>query len=135
MPARTDGTGTHPLRALFILGVLVSLCVSDTVGPRLLPLPALAGHAAADRQAVGGADLTPLPSRGDSVVVRVVMAAPASKQVGREGHRLHVTARAPEGRIGNPGDLRLLIKDTSPPALASSAAVRRPPGRSPPLSA
>jgi hypothetical protein len=31
--------GTVKWRALLIIGALISLCLSDTVGPRLLPLP------------------------------------------------------------------------------------------------
>lgn len=126
------GRNIIAVRALFTLGALLSLCVSDTVGPRLLPLPASAGHAPASRQAVENA--SPAPSEGASKVVRVVMAAPSRKQEGAGHHSLHAIPHAGDGLVTPPSVLRTFLQTTCPPSPASSAVVTRPPGRAPPPS-
>src|SRR3712207_9309585 len=90
----TGKTRAPGLRALVIFCALLSLCVSDTVGPRLLPLPGAASVLAAGVHAAGGADVTPAPSRGGSAVVREAMAPPARKHPGAEHHSLHEIGRA-----------------------------------------
>ncbi len=52
------------LRALLVLATLVSLCVSDTVGPRLLPLPGAAASHAANGRALEAVNVTPASSAG-----------------------------------------------------------------------
>lgn len=133
MPSETNKKRVHSFRALLIFGALVALCVSDTVGPRLLPLPVAAGHEAMDWQASEDADVTPAPSPGDSLVVRVAMVAPTRKLADGE-HHLHITAHAAAGHIKPPGSARPFVKATYSPAPASSAVVSRPPGRAPPPS-
>ena len=135
MASGTDKTRALSLRALVIFCALLSLCVSDTVGPRLLPLPGAASASAAGRQAVEGADVTPAPSRGDSAVVRVAMAPPARKHAGAEHQPLHAVAHAAEGLVTPPADARALVQTTYSSVPASPAAVTRPPGRAPPPSA
>src|SRR5919112_1139358 len=92
MPSATNKTRALSLRALVIFCALLSLCVSDTVGPRLLPLPGVVTSVAADRQALEGTNVTPTPSRGETAVVRVAMAPPVRKEAGGEQHTLHVAA-------------------------------------------
>lgn len=133
MASGADRTRALSLRALVIFCALLSLCVSDTVGPRLLPLPATMESAAADRQAVEGADVTPAPSRGGTAAVREVMAPPARKQAGAERHTLHVTTAVAEGLVKPPAEVPSSPRATYSPAPQSSAAVTRPPGRAPPL--
>ncbi len=134
MVSGTNKTRALGLRAFVVVCALLSLCVSDTVGPRLLPLPGATAHTGVVRQAVEGTDLTPAPSRGDSAVVREAMAPPARKEAGRERHTLHVTAGVDEALVRPPVGVPSSARTTYPPAPQSSAAVTRPPGRAPPFS-
>src|SRR3712207_2600339 len=111
MASGTDKTRALSLRALVIFCALLSLCVSDTVGPRLLPLPG-AASVSVGQQAVEGADVTPAPSRGGSAVVREAMAPPIRKHAGAEQQPLHATAHAAEGLITPPADACALVHTT-----------------------
>jgi hypothetical protein len=123
------------LRALVVLGALLSLCVSDTVGPRLLPLPSQVGQAAERRQSVGEPGCSSAPTSGHPEVVRVAMTAPARKQAGAEQHTTHVTAHAAATHVSapEPGALSS-VQTTYSPTHAASANATRPRGRAPPLS-
>lgn len=132
MPSGKDETRALSLRALIIFCALLSLCVSDTVGPRLLPLPAAAAHSASHTQTVE--DASPAPSGGASELVRVVMAAPARKHDGAGHHSLHAIPHADVRLVTPPGIALTYLQTTCPPSPASSAAVTRPPGRAPPPS-
>ncbi len=60
-------------RVLIILGVLVSLCVSDNVGPRLLPLPSISELASAPQAFDPGEAASRAPARGKTEGARVEM--------------------------------------------------------------
>ena len=82
MSANATMTKFPAARVFIILGVLVSLCVSDNVGPRLLPLvtelasgPNLTGPGQAASRA---------PSRGRTVGARVEMVSAAQSRAGAE---------------------------------------------------
>jgi hypothetical protein len=134
MAPGTNKTRAPSLRAFVVVYALLSLCVSDTVGPRLLPLPEAVTTTAADRHILEGADVTPAPTRQDTAVVRVAMAPPARKEAGGGRHTLHVTAGVVEARVRPPVEVPSSTWTTCSPASQSSAAVTRPPGRAPPLS-
>ena len=121
-------------RVLIILCALLSLCVSDTVGPRLLPLPEAAARSAAGWHAIEGIDVTPTPSRGDSTFIREAMSSPARKQAGAERHTLHVTAGVAKTLVRPPAEIPSSVRTTYAPAPLSSSAATPPPGRGPPLS-
>lgn len=122
------------VRVLITLGALLSLCVSDSVGPRLLPLPAASERAAERRQAFDAADVSHAPARECPAVVRVAMAAPARKQAGAEQQPLHVAAHAAEGLISPAPDAGPFAQTTYSPIHATTATATRPPGRAPPPS-
>lgn len=123
------------VRALVVLGALLSLCVSDSVGPRLLPLPTASERAAFERQSLDDAEVSPAPSRENTEVVRVAMAAPARKQAGAEQQRpLHVSSHAAARFVTPPAAVRPSVRTTYSPIHAASAAVTRPKGRAPPPS-
>jgi hypothetical protein len=134
MPSVTVKTKALRLRALLIIGALVSLCVSDTVGPRLLPLPVATGHAASERQPLENIEITSAPSGGNSIVARESMAAPARKQAGAERHSPHVASHAACGLFLPTFDAVAFTHTTCALILPSSAKTTRPPGRAPPLS-
>jgi len=122
------------LRALVVLGALLSLCVSDSVGPRLLPLPAASERAAVQRQAFEFADASSAPTREHPSVVRVAMAAPARKLADDVQHTRHVAESAAESLVTPTNDGRSFTQTTYSPVHATPSAVTRPPGRAPPPS-
>jgi len=126
---------TLSVRALVVLGALLSLCVSDSVGPRLLPLPAVSERAHVQRQAFEVADASSAPAREHPTVVRVAMTAPARKQAGdAQQHTQYVEASAAESLVTPTDDARSLTQTTYSPTYATPAAITRPPGRAPPPS-
>ncbi len=134
MISGTNRTRALSLRAFVVICALLSLCVSDTAGPRLLPLPGAVATAAADRQGLAASDVTPVPSRQDTAVVREAMAPPTRKVAGGERHTLHITAGVAKALVSPPVGVPSSVRATFSPAPQSSAAVTRPPGRAPPLS-
>ena len=122
------------LRALVVLGALLSLCVSDSVGPRLLPLPAASERTPVQGQAYEFADASSAPTREHPAIVRVAMAAPARKQAHDVQHTQHVTASAAQSLIKPTNDARSFTQTTYSPVQATPVAVRRPSGRAPPPS-
>lgn len=134
MPRGTDKTMNSRLRALLVLAALVSLCVSDTVGVRLLPLTGDVTSSTTTRQSFEDAAVTSAPSSETSGPARVTMAAPARKSVGAEHRSAHVAARAAEEHVTPPSDAGAFSQTTHSPLPASPPALTRPPGRAPPPS-
>lgn len=126
--------GTVKWRALLIIGGLVSLCLSDTVGPRLLPIPVAEVVTIASAEVQQGtepaASSAPAPTKG--VSPRVEMAATAQNRAGADHKHVQVAANTPGGVMGasagiipdGPGAYRPLYFLS---ALASRHAGRAPP--------
>lgn len=134
MTPATNKTRALSLRAFVVVCALLSLCVSDTVGPRLLPLPGALATTTADWRVLEGTDVNPLPSRPETAVVREAMAPPARKEAGGERHTLHVTAGLARTLVRPPAEVPSSARTTYSPAAQSSSALTRPPGRAPPPS-
>lgn len=134
MAGKFTRQGSLAMRVLITLGALLSLCLSDTVGPRLLPLPAADEYAATARHVFGDAGVSPVHPRGEPETVRVAMAQPARRQAGAEQSHLHVTAHAAAGLIKLPVAAPTSFQTACPLVAATSAATTRPPGRAPPPS-
>jgi len=125
--AKTKLTAT---RVLIILGVLVSLCVSDNVGPRLLPLPSVSELASAPgafdpREAASRA-----PARGRTEGARVEMVTAPQSRAGAERQSPH--SAAPKFELAVPPAPRAPRRGLYPPSAESSALFARPKGRAPP---
>ena len=127
--------GTVKWRALLIIGALVSLCLSDTVGPRLLPLPvsevititSAEGQQATELSASSG----PVPTKG--VSPRVEMVATAQNRAGADHQHGQVATHALRGVFDAPPGIILDGLSVYQPLYSLSALASRPPGRAPPL--
>ena len=126
-------TGTVKWRALLIIGALISLCLSDTVGPRLLPLPVSEAVTIASDEGRQGiepaASRAPAPTKGSCP--RVEMAATAQNRAGADHKHVQVAAHTPRSMFEAPADIILDAPGAFRP-LHSASLVSRPQGRAPP---
>lgn len=122
------------MRALIILGVLFSLCVSNNVGPRLLPLPSLTASASAVKQVSLYTTASHLPTPDGTDTFRVAIAAPTNKRAGSEISPLPLAAHAPQSSLLPPGDVGNPERFVYQSHLVTSPSLSRPQGRAPPLS-
>ena len=123
---------TFELRALLIVATLISLCVSNNVGPSFLPLPVVTDRVAEKPQEkqLDKASRTPSPAESDSF--RVPMMGQTQKRAAKEPQPQPLAATLKAG-IALPADTRVATKLSFPISLFSSALVSQPPGRAPPL--
>lgn len=117
-------------RVLLILGALASLCVSDNVGPRLLPLPQVSELALTVRPSGRGPVASHTPSHSRTSGVRVEMVSAPQSRVGAERQSPH--AAAPKFELAVPPAPRSLRRELYPPSNELSAPFARPKGRAPP---
>ncbi|HEX8355346.1 MAG TPA: hypothetical protein VF611_20740 [Pyrinomonadaceae bacterium] len=118
-------------RVLIILGVLVSLCVSDNVGPRLLPLPSVSELASTPQTFYSGEAASRAPARGKTEGARVEMVTTPQSRAGAERQSPHA-AGAPKFELAAPPAPRSLSRELYPPSAESSEPFARPKGRAPP---
>ena len=121
--------GTVTWRVLLIIGALVSLCLSDGVGPRLMPLP-VSEVAKVQQGDQPGASRAPLPTKGSSP--RVEMAATAQNRAGARHEQLQTATHAAQGKFEAPAVIILKVHGAYGPLFSFTAQVSRPPGRGPP---
>jgi hypothetical protein len=126
--------GTVKWRALLIIGVLISLCLSDTVGPRLLPIPVsgVVTTASADVQQGTEPAASSAPASTKGVSPRVEMAGTAQNRAGADHKHVQVAAQTPRGVPEAPAGIILGGPGAYRPLYSLSALVSRPPGRAPP---
>ena len=125
--------GRFRWRVLLIIGALVSLCLSDGVGPRLMPLPVSEAATASAEVQQGDDPATsraPSPVKGSSQ--RVEMAATAQNRAGARHQQVQTAAHAPQGIFLAPAIIILKVHGAYGPLLSFTASVSRPPGRGPP---
>lgn len=118
-------------RVFIILGVLVSLCVSDNVGPRLLPLPSVSELASAPGAFNPGEAASRAPARGRTEGARVEMVTAPQSRAGAERQSPHAVG-APKFELAVPPAPRSVRREIYPPTAESSAPFARPKGRAPP---
>lgn len=121
-------------RVSLILGVLVSLCVSDNVGPRLLPLPLASAPelASVPRLSDPGRAASHTPSRGRTGEARVEMVSAPQNRAGAERPSPHGAAHAPKFELAAPPAPHSPGREPYAPSAESSARFSRPKGRAPP---
>jgi hypothetical protein len=124
--------GTVKWRALLIIGALISLCLSDSVGPRLLPLPISEIVTTASAEGWQGFEPTathaPAPTKGANP--RVEMAATPQNRAGVK--HVQVAAHTPKGMPEAPADIIVDALSAYQPLHRLTALASRPPGRAPP---
>jgi len=127
-------TKLRAARVLLILGVLVSLCVSDNVGPRLLPLPLSSAPelASSPRLSDRGRAASHTPSQGRTGDARVEMVSAPQGRAGAERQSPHGAAHAPKFELAVPSAPYSPRRGLYPPSAESSARFSRPKGRAPP---
>lgn len=126
--------GIFKWRALLIIGALVSLCVSDGVGPRLMPLPVPEITAASDGEPRGAdieASRAPAPSKDSSRWV-VMAAVGQNNRAGARHERAQSATHAPQRAFEAPAGIVLVIVDARGPLFPITPRAARPPGRAPP---
>ncbi len=119
-------------RVLIILSVLVSLCVSDNVGPRLLPLPSISESASVPRALDPGEAASRAPARGKTRGARVEMVTASQSRAGAERQSPDAAARSLKFELAVPPAPRSPRPEPYPPSAESSTPFARPKGRAPP---
>jgi hypothetical protein len=132
MASGTDSTRALSLRALVIFCALLSLCVSDNVGPRLLPLPPVNELASTSGPFYWGQAASPAPSQGRTRGARVEVISAPQTRAGAERQSPQVAAHAPKFELAAPSAPRSKGREPYPPFCESSAPFSRPKGRAPP---
>lgn len=126
--------GTVKWRALLIIGALISLCLSDTVGPRLLPLPVSELITTAPVDGPPGpepaASRNPPSSKG--LGPRVDIAATSQNRAGANHQHVQAASHTPQGVLQAPARIILDTLNNYQPLYSLTAQVSRPPGRAPP---
>lgn len=121
---------------LIILGVLFSLCVSENVGPRLLPFMEAATQAKVLAvPLVCQAGAAQVPSRGRTRSDRVEMTAPMAQRSSVERHILHLLAVALDHALYSAANDASPATDLNESSSYLPVFVSSAPGRAPPLTA
>ncbi|HEU4508439.1 MAG TPA: hypothetical protein VFR78_09400 [Pyrinomonadaceae bacterium] len=116
------------LRALFVIGVLICLCVSSNVGLQFFPLPAGTTQQAANVQAN-----KPLHApHGDATSFRVPMMAQSQKRVDKEGPAANPLLALPIDRFRLPSETRLAFEIDYALCFLTSVTMAPRAGRAPP---
>ena len=120
-------------RALLIIGALISLCLSDTVGPRLLPLPVteLATTAPAEGWPSPETTASRTPPSSKGLGSRVDMAASSQNRAGVDHKHMQEAAQS-SSVLQAPAGIILDTLNAYKPLYSLATQVSRPPGRGPP---
>ena len=132
MARDTAMTKFRAARVLLILGALASLCVSDNVGPRLLPLPLAPELASATVSSDLGQSASRTPSHGGTIGARVEMVSAPQSRAGAERQSSQAAAHAQKFDPAIPPAQHSLGPELYPLCAESSAPFSRPKGRAPP---
>ncbi|MFN2511934.1 MAG: hypothetical protein ABR568_10890 [Pyrinomonadaceae bacterium] len=122
-------TSRFDVRSALVIAALVSLCVSNNVGPCFLPLPVVTERVAENRHKNqhNTASRPPSPAQSDSF--RVPMMA-QQKRADNEHYPQPLAATLKAGFV--PEDARAAAEFSYPISLLTSLSVSQPPGRAPP---
>jgi hypothetical protein len=132
MTLKTPRLRLAGLRALFVFIALVSLCVSDNIGPRLLPLPVSLEFSTATSYESLDPATSHLYVSGESTCFRVPIIAQIQKRGSLQPQPTPPATHAPGHAPAQPGDARTASQHPRASLLITSAPVSRPSGRAPP---
>ncbi|HZG52318.1 MAG TPA: hypothetical protein VEZ40_09285 [Pyrinomonadaceae bacterium] len=116
---------------MLVVIALVSLCVSDNIGPRLLPLPVSLEFSTAATQESQD-DASRLPAPGESTCFRVPIIAQVHKRGSLQPEPPPPATHAPGHAPAQPVNARTASQHTRASLLITSAQLSRPSGRAPP---
>ena len=115
------------LRAIYVLAALLSLCVSNNVGPCFLPLPVVTDCVAENSQ-----HQNDTASRSSSRTLSDCFRVPMGQTQNRADRHAQAIAGVPKIGFMLLGDTRVNLKFNSLIPLLPAAAISQPPGRAPP---
>ncbi|MGI9065053.1 MAG: hypothetical protein ACR2HX_01420 [Pyrinomonadaceae bacterium] len=118
------------LRAFLVIAALISLCVSNNVGPQFLPLPGVLDRGE-ESQWESQHNTASRPPARTSDNFRVPMMAQTQKRTGTKPPPQSL-ATALNGGCVQPDDARSVCEFSYATLLFASASVSQPPGRAPP---
>lgn len=119
------------LRAFLVIAALISLCVSNNVGPCFLPLPVVTDRVAENQQKNQRSTASRPPSPAESDSFRVPMMAQTQKRADKEPQPEPLAATLKGGFV-LPSDAGVATEFSYPISLFTPASVSQPPGRAPP---
>ena len=120
-------------RAFLVLATLVSLCVSNNVGPSFLPLPVVTNRSAENSHGVQRETTSRLPTTAESDSFRVPMMGQTQKRAAKEPQP-QPFAKTQKAGFVFPTEARVAAELAFPIPVFTSALVSPPPGRAPPRS-
>jgi hypothetical protein len=132
MAIQTIRSTSLELRALLIFASIISLCVSNNVGPSFLPLPVRTDRVAEKPQEKQRDKASRFPSPAESDSFRVPIMSQTQKRAAQEPQAQPLAATIKAG-IAPPLDSRVATTFSFPTSLFSSPLVSQPPGRAPPF--
>ena len=115
-----------------MLGVVVSLCVADNVGLRLLPFPLVPALVSTPGPSDQGPAASHSLSHGRTTGARVAMLTAPQSRAEAERPSPHVAAYALKFYLAVPSIPCSHGWEPDPPSAENSASVSRPKGRAPP---
>ncbi len=119
------------LRATLVVAALISLCVSNNVGPQFLPLPGLSEEVAESRLGSQHNTASRVPS-SESDNFRVPMVGQTHKRANTELQAKPLATPALRSAVEQALDVRTISDFSSAILFFTSASVAQPPGRAPP---
>ncbi len=122
------------LRALLVLATLISLCVSNNVGPSFLPLPVVTDRIAEKPQENQG-DTASRRQFTESDTFREPMMGHAQKRTAKEPQpqpQPQPRGVTPRADLLLPNDARVAAEVSFAVSLFATASLSQPPGRAPP---
>jgi len=118
-------------RAILVFAALISLCVSNNVGPSFLPLPLVADGVAEKPHEKLHDKASRVPSPAESDSFRVPMMGQTQKRAATEPQPPPIATTLKAGFV-LPTEARVAAEHRFPVPLITSASVLAPPGRAPP---
>jgi hypothetical protein len=131
MAVQTIISRIFEVRAFLVFAALISLCVSNNVGPSFLPLPVVTERVAENPQENQHDTASRLPSPAESDSFRVPMMGHTQKRAAKEPQTQPLGTTLRPGFV-LPNDARVATELSFPISLFTSASVSQPPGRAPP---
>ena len=132
MPLQSITSRFFKVRAFLIFAALISLCVSNNVGPSFLPLPLISDEIADTQQKNQRDKASRVPSPAEADSFRVPMMGQKQNRDAREPQS-HPVATTPKADFLLPSETGVGAELGIPISLFTSASASQPPGRAPPV--